>query len=336
MNAMKHHILTPAIKQAVPERYLKNVESMEEDENGLTVRFRKPGKGKPGQRISVKDDYFRVVVEREANKAEMFLYGYIGQDFWFDETMNEESITDLAFVRSLRELEKEYKRIDIRINSPGGSVMHGDPIIAAIRNSPAEIHTYNDGTAASMAADIWLAGDVRHMASNSKLMIHSTWTIEMGTAKDMRAAADRLDKFDAAAVSTFAAVTGWDEEKVRNRFYDYEDHWLTAKEAQDIGLIDAIDNYEAQPAAEEKSYRALVEHFTAQKEETKEVSPAAQVITIDPQKDLAEQLKPYYGENVAVSFDGEEEGAGEEKEAKTIPISKAKTILAGNTTRGRK
>ena len=67
MNAMKHHILTPAIKQAVPERYLKNVESMEEDENGLTVRFRKPGKGKPGQRISVKDDYFRVVVEQFMN-----------------------------------------------------------------------------------------------------------------------------------------------------------------------------------------------------------------------------------------------------------------------------
>lgn len=208
--------------------------------------------------------YFRVVTSQDNGRAEMYLYGYIGQDFWWDEDMDEESITDLAFVRALKELEKDNDEIHIRINSPGGSVYHGDPIISAMRNSKATIHTYNDGMAASMAADIWIAGDVRHMAENAKMMIHSTGTIAIGTAKDMRSAADMLDKFDSVAISMLAKVLKVDEADVKEMFYDYEDHWLTAKEVAELGLIEKVEEYEVQtpPAdAEKMSYADLVRSF---------------------------------------------------------------------------
>lgn len=217
--------------------------------------------------MQIQDKYFRAYYDKEGNTGELYLYGYIGQkaDPFYGEDP-EEDITDKAVVKAIRELEKQTGRINIRINSPGGSVMHGDPIITAIRNSKAEIHTYVDGIAASMAFDIWAAAKNRHASINSKLMIHATGGFAFGTAKDMRAAADMLDKFDQSAISTFADATGMSEEEIKKEFYeDYADHWLTAKDALEMGLIDEIENYEtALPVQnpEKYSYRELLEQAT--------------------------------------------------------------------------
>ena len=217
--------------------------------------------------MQIQDKYFRAYYDKEGNTGELYLYGYIGQkaDPFYGEDP-EEDITDKAVVKAIRELEKQTGRINIRINSPGGSVMHGDPIITAIRNSKAEIHTYVDGIAASMAFDIWAAAKNRHASINSKLMVHATGGFAFGTAKDMRAAADMLDKFDQSAISTFAAATGMSEDEIRSKFYDdYADHWMTAKDALEMGLIDEIEDYEtALPVQnpEKYSYRQLLEHAT--------------------------------------------------------------------------
>lgn len=184
--------------------------------------------------------YFRVVTAQNSDAADIYMYGFIGQMGFYDD---EEDITDIAVVKAIRELESQNKRINIRINSPGGSVLHGDPIIAAIKNSTAEIHTYVDGMAASMAFDIWVASKNRHASAHSKLMVHATSTVAFGTAKDMRAAAEMLDKFDETSIASFAAATGMSEDETKSRFYDYEDHWLTAKDALSMGLIPEIEQY---------------------------------------------------------------------------------------------
>lgn len=196
-------------------------------------------------------DYFRVVTDTSNNKAEMFLYGYIGQDFWWDEDLNEESITDLAFLKEFRKLEKDYDEIHIRINSPGGSVFHGDAIISAITASDATIHTYNDGMAASMGFDIWVAGDVRHMSENAKNMIHATISMGVGNAKQLRETADMLDKFDEAAIGILAKRTGLTDEEIQTRFYDGADHWLTAKDTAELGLIEKAEDYETEETPED-------------------------------------------------------------------------------------
>ncbi len=213
--------------------------------------------------------YFKVVAVEGERSADLLLYGYIGQDFWWDDDLKEESLTDIAVIRQLRELESRFERINIRINSPGGSVFHGDPIIAAIQSSKAEIHAYNDGMAASMAADIWLAAPHRHMAGNAKLMIHATSTFARGTAKTMEQEAARLRKFDDVAIATMAKATGLGEEEIRSRFYDYEDHWITAREAEELGLITQVEDYEAQDIpleVERMTYAELVRHFTSRED----------------------------------------------------------------------
>lgn len=210
--------------------------------------------------------YFKVVAVEGERSADLLLYGFIGQDYWWDDDLKEESLTDIAVIRQLRELESRFQRINIRINSPGGSVFHGDPIIAAIQSSKAEIHTYNDGMAASMAADIWLAAPHRHMAGNAKLMIHATSSFAMGTAKDMEQEAQRLKKFDEAAIATMAKATGMDRDEIRTSFNDYDDHWLTADEVEELGLIEKVEDYDAQdvPAdVERMTYAEMVRHFSS-------------------------------------------------------------------------
>ena len=198
--------------------------------------------------------YFRVIKSSDDDTDELLLYGYIG-DWGYEE---EDDMTAVAVVKAIRECDKKRRPFRIRINSPGGSVFHGDPIVTAIRQCRSEVHTYIDGMAASMAADIWMAGDKRHMASNSKLMIHRTSTYAFGNAQDLREAADALDKFDEAAIKTFVELTGMDEAEATSRFYNYKDNWLTAADALQYGLIDAIDTYDAKMPDESRTYRQLL------------------------------------------------------------------------------
>ena len=202
--------------------------------------------------------YFRVIKSEGMDDLdELLLYGFIGQA-GYDDDDEEDDMTAAAVVKAIRECDKKRRPFRIRINSPGGSVFHGDPIVTAIRQCRSEVHTYIDGMAASMAADIWMAGDKRHMASNSKLMIHRTSTYAFGNAQDLREAADALDKFDEAAIKTFVELTGMDEAEAIERFYNYKDNWLTAADALQYGLIDAIDTYDAKMPDESRTYRQLL------------------------------------------------------------------------------
>ena len=211
------------------------------------------------------DNYFKVISKRGDASADILLYGFIGEvyDFWGDKD-EEKSNTDVDFVRTLSELEEDYDRINIRINSPGGSMYHGNAIVSAIQRSKAEIHTYNDGLAASMAADIWMAGNVRHMNSNALLMIHSPSSMVWGTAKQMRQEADLLDKFAETTISIMAAATGLAPEQVKEEYYDdYEDHWMTAKEAVGAGLIEEVEGYTTENMVEPEklSLKSLMKRF---------------------------------------------------------------------------
>lgn len=210
------------------------------------------------------DQYFNVVTGKDGDTAEIYLYGYIGQDLWWDEDLKEETITDLAFIKTLRELESKHSRINIRINSPGGSMYHGNAIVNAIRSSKAEIHTYNDGLAASMGGLIWLAGHQRHMSGASLLMIHSPLTFGMGNARDLRKEADVLDSFALTAIHVAAEATGKTEDEIFNKYFDYEDHWLSGAQAKADGLITAVENYKIQappPEPQNMHPMALMEHY---------------------------------------------------------------------------
>lgn len=213
-----------------------------------------------------KKDFFKVVAVEGNEAADIILYGYIGQEEWWSES-DENDITDIAFIKKIKELEKSYQRINIRINSPGGSMYHGNAIISAIRNSTADIHTYNDGLAASMAADIWLSAPNRHMATNAIMMIHAASTIAFGTAKELRAAAAVADKFTETAITVCSEAMNKDAEEVAKMFYnDYEDHWISYNEAKGMDFITTDEEYEAEAVLENiesMKFSDIMKHFAS-------------------------------------------------------------------------
>jgi ATP-dependent protease ClpP protease subunit/DNA-binding winged helix-turn-helix (wHTH) protein len=213
-----------------------------------------------------KDKYFKVLTIEKSNEADLYLYGVIGNaPFFMGEP--EDDLTDLEIVKTIARLEDEGKtRLNVRINSPGGSDRHGDGIIAALKNTSMEVHGYVDGVAASKAADIFLSIDKenRHMALNGKLMIHSHIVAVFGNAKDLREVADELDKFTEASIARMAKDIGQSEEEVKAKYFDYNDHWLTAKEALSEGLINAIEDNSSAKLPEDVEQMTLSEvmnHF---------------------------------------------------------------------------
>lgn len=213
--------------------------------------------------------YFNVVTSDDAGVGEILLYGVIGQEYWWRDS-DEDDITDLAFVKALRAMEKKHDRINIRINSPGGSIFHGNAIIAAMKNSKAEIHTYNDGLAASMGFGIWLAGEVRHMNETSLAMAHSASTITFGNAKDHQETIDLLNKIDQTLINNMASSSGKTKEYIQENFFDHSDHYLNAEDCKELGLINKVDDYKTEEEPknfQNMSYKEIMNHFNTPEKE---------------------------------------------------------------------
>ena len=128
--------------------------------------------------------------------------------------------------------------IHLHINSPGGSVFDGQAIYTAIKRHPADVISYVDGLAASIASVIALAGNTVVMAENALFMIHDPWGSASGTAADMRLTADILDKVKATIVNAYCAKTGKPADEVEAMMT--AETWMSAQEAVDEGFADEV------------------------------------------------------------------------------------------------
>jgi ATP-dependent Clp endopeptidase proteolytic subunit ClpP len=170
-------------------------------------------------------------IKNKADKAEIWIYEMIGEDFWTGG-----GVTAKSFQKELSEI--KASQIDLHINSPGGVVFDGITIHNLIKQHPANVTTYIDGLAASIASVIALAGDKVIMAANALYMVHNPTGLAMGTASDMRSLADVLDKVAGTMVGTYVGKTGKPDAEIR-AMLDAET-WMTADEALEHGFIDEI------------------------------------------------------------------------------------------------
>lgn len=181
----------------------------------------------------------------ETKTVDLLIYGSIPS--WDEDTYKMKNSAE-GFLREFKALEKDFDRINIHINSPGGSLYHAFPIFNAIRNSKKDIHTYNDGLAASAGGVLLLAGKTVHSAKNAILMIHNAMSWAGGNADELRETAKVLDTYDAVIAETYAERTGMSKEDVQAKYLNYKDHWLTAEEAKAAGFISEIEEYESEDA----------------------------------------------------------------------------------------
>ena len=170
-------------------------------------------------------------IENKGDKAEIWIYESIGEDFWTGG-----GVTAKSFQKELSEI--KASKIDLHINSPGGDVFDGITIYNLIKQHPAQVTTYIDGIAASIASVIAMAGDKIFMAENALFMLHNPAGMVFGEAADMRKMADLLDTVRDSISKSYVAKTGKTESEI-NALMDAES-WLDADSAIDMGFVDDV------------------------------------------------------------------------------------------------
>ncbi|WP_108485600.1 head maturation protease, ClpP-related [Oceaniglobus ichthyenteri] len=128
--------------------------------------------------------------------------------------------------------------VDLRLNSPGGSVFDAVAIYNALKRHAGPVTVWIDGIAASAASYIAMAGDEIVMPENAFLMIHDPSGLAMGTAGDMRAMAEALDKIAGSLVRGYAAKSGKPDDDVAALMA--AETWFDAAEAVAAGFADRL------------------------------------------------------------------------------------------------
>lgn len=161
-------------------------------------------------------------------RGEIYVYEDIGEG-WFG------GISAKSFSEALRDLGK-VDALDIYVNSCGGSVFDGIAIYNQIKRFSGEKVVHIDGIAASIASVIAMAGDEIVIAANGTVMIHDPWGMAVGTAEEMRKAADSLDLTRQTILDTYIARTKGDSKKI-SAWMDAET-WMNADQAIERGFAD--------------------------------------------------------------------------------------------------
>lgn len=183
--------------------------------------------------------FFNMIAGKDGTAC-ILLYGDIG---CYDSPIRSGDI-----VRELLEIEAAYDRIDIRINSMGGEVYAGIAIFNAIRNSRADIKVYVDGIAASIASVIASSGKPVYMSRYARLMVHSVSGGCYGNKTDLRQYIREIESLEDTLAEIYASRCKRDKEEIKQQFFDGAEHWFTAEEALQAGLVDGIYDTDPVPA----------------------------------------------------------------------------------------
>lgn len=170
------------------------------------------------------------------SEANILLYNHIGiiQD---DDGNTIYGINGEEFACNIQYLEEcGVEKVNIRINSPGGSVIDGWSIISAIKNTKMEVHTYNDGLAASISGIIFCCGDCRYAMDYSITMIHNPSGLD---EKDILA---KVKDSLITILKNNSYISDEQLDKLMN-----EETYLNADETLESGLCDIILNSGEKP-----------------------------------------------------------------------------------------
>ena len=138
------------------------------------------------------------------------------------------------------EAQDPEKDIQFYINSPGGSVTSGMAIYDTMQYIKCDVSTICIGMAASMGAFLLSSGakGKRIALPNAEIMIHQPLGSMQGQVTDIQIHADRMLQLRKKLNEILAENTGKPLEQIQA---DCErDHFLTAEEAREYGLIDQV------------------------------------------------------------------------------------------------
>lgn len=156
--------------------------------------------------------------------------------------INADSVNSL--IRQVRYLSRQNpdEEITIFINSLGGEVASGLALYDVMQAVKCPIRTVCVGTAASMGAVLFAAGDRRDMLPHAKVMIHDPLISGCpgGSTLQIKSISENLMQTRESIAQLLAQRTGKTLEEIYEK--TAQDSWFSAEEAIAFGLADRIIN----------------------------------------------------------------------------------------------
>lgn len=186
--------------------------------------------------MSKKKTFFDIKASVDGKSADVFILGEITTWAW-------EEYGEMSSVTFKEKLDAvgDVSTIHLYVNSPGGSVFEGIAIANMLKRHKARVIGHVEALAASIASNIIASCDEVRMPSNSMLMIHNALNGVFGNAKELRKAADDLDRINEVQIETYMAKVGNKATEEQIRALMDEETWISAKEAYELGLCDVVD-----------------------------------------------------------------------------------------------
>lgn len=154
------------------------------------------------------------------------------------------TITDSTAAEAARRLialdADSAEPIDMLVSSPGGHLESGDTIHDLIRFIRAPVRMIGSGWVGSAATHVYLAvpRERRYCLPNTRFLIHQPSGGIGGKASDIAIQAQEIVRARQRIAELIARETG---RSLQTVLEDIErDHWLSAKEAVDYGLVGRV------------------------------------------------------------------------------------------------
>lgn len=153
-----------------------------------------------------------------------------------EDAMSTSICMQLLFLES----ENPKKEISMYINSPGGVVTSGMAIYDTMQFIRPPIATLCIGQAASMGSLLLAAGTkgMRYALNNARIMVHQPSGGFQGQASDIERHAQDIIKLKQRLNEVYVQHTGQPYETIE-RTLD-RDHFMTAEESKEFGLVDRV------------------------------------------------------------------------------------------------
>ena len=181
-----------------------------------------------------------IIEERKLNVATMDVFSRLMMDrIIFIGTSIDDDVANviqaqLLYLQSL----DDKADISLYLNTPGGIVSAGLGIYDTMQIISPKVNTICTGLAASMGSILLSAGEKRSILPHARVMIHQPFGGVTGQASDIIIKAEEIKKCRDELCNILAEHTKQPFDKV---FQDMDrDHWFTAQEAVDYGLVDKI------------------------------------------------------------------------------------------------
>ena len=181
-----------------------------------------------------------IIEERKLNVATMDVFSRLMMDrIIFIGTSIDDDVANviqaqLLYLQSL----DDKADISLYLNTPGGIVSAGLGIYDTMQIISPKVNTICTGLAASMGSILLSAGEKRSILPHARVMIHQPLGGVTGQASDIIIEAEEIRKCRDELCNILSEHTKQPFDKV---FQDMDrNHWFTAQEAIDYGLVDKI------------------------------------------------------------------------------------------------